>query len=91
MTDLLEDYDFMCQVLDGPQWGHNVPQESGWYWWRNLPDIGPKVLHLLVHDGGAQANVHGAYILVERIEGEWWPEKVQVPVQPERDLGDDDG
>lgn len=80
-TSLIEDYEFMCDVLDGPKWSEDPPKSDGWYWWRNLPDLGPKILHVIVSPYGdaIQANVNGGYILIEHIGGEWLPDQIQMP------------
>jgi len=69
-------------------WTEAVPTESGWYWWRedkdnraNCVEVGPESCPL----EELSVFLRNRCRSLDNWGGEWWPERIKEPVQPERD------
>ena len=64
------------------KWTKEAPTEPGWYWFRDIRE--PDAV-LLCRDVGPDGklfckfHVRGMGIMVDQMDGEWWPKKIELP------------
>ena len=71
--------------MTNQDWSKKPPTEPGYYWWRYGPDDDlPDLLNLYLSPMGIMAPNEDDALHVsppEKLDGEWWPERVQEPPQ----------
>lgn len=58
-------------------WTTTPPTEPGWYWYRDFPRL-PE-MHVGEIKAGGLFDALGWRTEVEKLPGEWWPERIQEP------------